>query len=78
MCPNEMAKHLYEKNGFIVEGVKKKSMIVDGTYVDEYYMAKIRQIMSSKISELALKNALEDDTFHNFVCAVSFYIVPQP
>ena len=42
MCRNEMAKHLYEKNGFVIEGIKKKSMIVDGTYIDEYYMAKIR------------------------------------
>ncbi|BBF44908.1 acetyltransferase, GNAT family [Lachnospiraceae bacterium KM106-2] len=41
MCPNTVAKHLYEKNGFVVEGVKKNSMILDGAYVDEYYMAKI-------------------------------------
>ncbi|WP_349947553.1 GNAT family protein [Lacrimispora sp. BS-2] len=41
MCNNDAAKHLYEKNGFTVEGIKKNSMIVDGTYVDEYYMAKL-------------------------------------
>ncbi|MDR1769303.1 MAG: GNAT family N-acetyltransferase [Hungatella sp.] len=41
MCINEAAKHLYEKNGFAVEGIKKHSMIVDGTYADEYYMAKL-------------------------------------
>lgn len=41
MCPNIVAKHLYEKNGFVVEGVKKNSMIVDGEYVDEFYMAKL-------------------------------------
>jgi RimJ/RimL family protein N-acetyltransferase len=41
MYPNTSAKHLYEKNGFNVEGIKKNSMIVDGKYVDEYYMAKL-------------------------------------
>lgn len=41
MCPNERARHLYEKNGFVIEGTKKKSMIVDGEYVDEFYMAKL-------------------------------------
>ncbi len=40
MCPNIIAKHLYEKRGFVVEGIKKNSMLVDGKYVDEYYMAK--------------------------------------
>lgn len=41
MCPNKTAKHLYEKNGFTIEGIKKNSMLVDGEYVDEYYMAKL-------------------------------------
>lgn len=41
MCNNKMAKHLYEKNGFVVEGIKKNSMVVDGEYVDEFYMAKL-------------------------------------
>jgi RimJ/RimL family protein N-acetyltransferase len=36
-----MAKHLYEKSGFVVEGIKKNAMFVDGEYVDEYYMAKL-------------------------------------
>lgn len=40
MCPNTVAKNLYEKNGFVVEGIKKNSMIVDGEYIDEFYMAK--------------------------------------
>jgi RimJ/RimL family protein N-acetyltransferase len=43
MCNNEAAKHLYEINGFVVEGLKKNSMFVDGEYVDEYYMAKLRR-----------------------------------
>lgn len=38
---NTGAKHLYEKNGFIVEGVRLKSMKVNGRFVDEYYMGKI-------------------------------------
>ena len=38
---NQPALHLYQKCGFTIEGTKKNSMIVDGTYVDEYYMAKL-------------------------------------
>ena len=41
MTENERARHLYEKMGFIIEGKKERSMIVDGTAVDEYYMAKL-------------------------------------
>ncbi len=41
ICSNTIAKHLYEKNGFKVEGIKKNAMIIDGKYVDEFYMAKI-------------------------------------
>lgn len=41
MCPNTVAKRLYEKQGFVVEGIKKKAVLVDGEYVDEYYMAKL-------------------------------------
>lgn len=35
---NHAGISLYEKIGFEIEGVKKDSMIVDGSYVDEYYM----------------------------------------
>ena len=38
---NIVAKHLYEKNGFEIEGTRKNAMIIDGKYVDEYYMAKL-------------------------------------
>lgn len=38
---NEAAYHLYEKMGFEVEGVKQKSVKMNGEYVDEYYMAKM-------------------------------------
>ena len=41
ICSNTVAKHLYEKNGFKVEGVRKNSMIIDERYVDEFTMAKI-------------------------------------
>lgn len=41
LCSNHAAKRLYEKNGFAVEGVRKNSMLVNGSYVDEYYMAKL-------------------------------------
>ena len=40
-CPNVGAKALYEKHGFCVEGIRPKSMKVNGAYVDEYYMGKI-------------------------------------
>lgn len=40
-CPNVAARQLYEKCGFKTEGTREKSMLVDGKYVDEYYMAKI-------------------------------------
>ena len=41
ICSNTIAKHLYEKNGFKVEGIKKNTMIIDGKYIDEFFMAKI-------------------------------------
>ena len=40
-CRNEPAKRLYEKVGFVTEGVRRKSMYVDGQYLDEYFMAKL-------------------------------------
>ena len=41
MVHNTNAIKLYEKMGFIKEGVKKNSLFIDGNYVDEYYMGKI-------------------------------------
>lgn len=38
---NTLAKSLYERHGFKVEGVRSKSMKVNGEFVDEYYMSKI-------------------------------------
>ncbi|WP_151736396.1 GNAT family N-acetyltransferase [Paenibacillus tengchongensis] len=43
MVHNERAIALYTKNGFEIEGLKKKSLKVDGAWVDEYYMGKILQ-----------------------------------
>lgn len=41
---NTIAKHLYKKNGFEVEGIKRNSMIIDDEYVDEFSMAKIHKL----------------------------------
>jgi RimJ/RimL family protein N-acetyltransferase len=41
MSHNHAGLALYKKMGFFVEGTAKDSLLVDGTYVDEYYMAKI-------------------------------------
>ena len=38
---NEQAVHLYKKMGFEVEGVKRNSLLIDGQYVNELYMAKL-------------------------------------
>ena len=41
MVPNEGAVALYKKMGYKIEGIKEKSCLVDGAFIDEYYMAKI-------------------------------------
>lgn len=41
VCENENAVHLYEKSGFQIEGTKRNSVLVDGMFLDEYYMAKL-------------------------------------
>lgn len=41
MCHNEAGKKLYAKMGFEVEGTKRHSLLVDGKYIDEYYMSKL-------------------------------------
>lgn len=40
-CANTAARKLYEKNGFVVEGRRKKSMKLGDEFVDELYMAKL-------------------------------------
>jgi len=39
---NEPAIRLYEKNGFVTEGLMKEFAFRDGSYVDAYCMARIR------------------------------------
>lgn len=41
MTHNAAGVALYKKMGFEVEGTKRDSLLVDGQYVDEYYMAKL-------------------------------------
>ena len=41
MVHNERAIRLYKKMGFEIEGTKKHSLVISGSYVDEYYMAKL-------------------------------------
>ncbi len=38
---NPSAVKLYEKCGFLHEGINKRSMLLDGKYVDNYYMGLI-------------------------------------
>jgi RimJ/RimL family protein N-acetyltransferase len=40
---NENAKALYERLGFIVEGLQRRSFRVDGSYEDSYSMALLRE-----------------------------------
>jgi RimJ/RimL family protein N-acetyltransferase len=38
---NKAGLGLYKKMGFEIEGTKKDSLLVDGNYINEYYMSKI-------------------------------------
>ena len=38
---NTRAKSLYESCGFETEGIKQHSLLINGCYINEYYMAKI-------------------------------------
>jgi RimJ/RimL family protein N-acetyltransferase len=38
---NQRAVSLYRKMGFEQEGIKRHSLLINGKYVDEYYMAKL-------------------------------------
>lgn len=40
MVNNIPAQKLYERLGFVREGLKRSSMFVDGEFIDEYYMSK--------------------------------------
>jgi RimJ/RimL family protein N-acetyltransferase len=41
MTHNQAGVALYRKMGFQIEGTKRHSLQVNGTYVDEHYMAKL-------------------------------------
>lgn len=41
MTPNEAGIRLYKKRGFSIEGTRIHACLVNGQYVDEYYMAKL-------------------------------------
>jgi RimJ/RimL family protein N-acetyltransferase len=41
MAHNELAIALYRKMGFEIEGKKKDSLFINGSYMDEYCMAKL-------------------------------------
>src|SRR6202011_3858529 len=41
MTHNNAGLALYRKRGFAIEGTKKHSLLVNGQYVDENYMAKV-------------------------------------
>lgn len=41
LAHNESARALYRKMGFEVEGMKRNSILVDGSYCDEYYLSKL-------------------------------------
>ncbi len=38
---HEAAVGLYKKMGYEIEGTKRDSLLIDGEYVDEYYMGKL-------------------------------------
>lgn len=41
LAHNESARALYRKMGFEVEGTKRNSVFIDGSYCDEYYLSKL-------------------------------------
>lgn len=41
MSHNKAGVALYKKQGFEIEGTKRHSLMVNGQFVDEYYMAKL-------------------------------------
>ncbi len=41
MAHNDKAINLYRKMGYEIEGSRRDSLLVNGSYVDEYYMGKL-------------------------------------
>lgn len=38
---NKAGVALYKNSGFEIEGIKRNSLLIEGTFFDEYYMAKL-------------------------------------
>lgn len=38
---NTTAIALYQKHGFLIEGVRREAMLIDGAFIDEFYMGKV-------------------------------------
>lgn len=49
---NEKAISLYKKFGFEIEGTRKKAVIRNGNYVDEFMMARINDKLASPIHKI--------------------------
>lgn len=41
VCENKSGLSLYQKYGFEIEGTKRDSLLINGTFYDEFYMAKL-------------------------------------
>lgn len=59
ICENSVAKHLYEKNGFEIE---RKSVLVDGKYLDEFYMAKSNKLETQSCHSISRDEPSRDFT----------------
>jgi putative acetyltransferase len=47
---NAVAKHLYEKHGFEVEGTRRAAVFGNGRYLDEHVMARLRGFTSANLA----------------------------
>jgi putative acetyltransferase len=57
LTDNEAARQLYEKHGFVVEGVRRRSVAVAGELCDEVLMARVRPAMPEAADEAAAGEA---------------------
>jgi RimJ/RimL family protein N-acetyltransferase len=48
MSHNQAGVALYKKQGFEIEGTKRHSLLVNGQFVDEYYMAKLLDVQTEE------------------------------
>jgi RimJ/RimL family protein N-acetyltransferase len=47
MAHNERAVRLYDRMGFVREGIRQRALLVDGGWVDEYFMARLNPLPKS-------------------------------